>query len=206
MIKLYGSPRSRAARAMWMLAECGVPYEQDDLAGLEGEAKTAAITRVNPIGKMPALEDGDVRLFESMAINLYLARKYGGKLWPAGEDDQARAIAWSIFCMTELEPHMVQLFFERMIRKENERNPDNFRKHWDDLQRPLRALESQLSGRDYVLGSAFSVADLNLASCFTMLNIIKPDLSAYPRIERWLAACYARPAYLKSRPAPPPAR
>ena len=110
--------RSRASRALWMLAECGVPYEQDDLGKLEGEAKTAAITRVNPIGKMPALEDGDVRLFESMAINLYLARKYGGKLWPAGDDDQARAIAWSIFCMTELEPHMVQLFFERVVRKE----------------------------------------------------------------------------------------
>ena len=82
MLKLYGSARSRASRTLWMLAECGVPFEQDDLSKLEGEAKTAAITRVNPIGKMPAIEDGSLKLFESMAINLYLARKYGGRFGP----------------------------------------------------------------------------------------------------------------------------
>jgi glutathione S-transferase len=206
MIKLYGSARSRTARALWMLAECGVPYEHDDLSKLEGDAKTATIKRVNPLGKIPALEDGELRLFESMAINLYLARKYGGKLWPASDSDQARTLVWSFFCMTELEPHMVQLFMERVMRKEGERNEENYRKHWDELQRPLQALESQLAGRDFVLGGSFTVADLNLASCFTMVNMIKPDMSAYPNIQRWLAACYARPAYLKSRPAPPPGR
>jgi glutathione S-transferase len=206
MIKLYGSARSRASRTLWALAECGVPYEQDDLSKLEGEARTAAITRVNPIGKIPAIEDGEVRLFESMAINLYLARKYGGKLWPAGEDDQARAITWSFFCVTELEPHLVPMFIERVMRKEHERDDANYQKHWDELQRPLRALESQLTKRDYVLGGSFTVADLNLASCFTTLNLVKPDMSAYPNVQRWLAACYARPAYLKSRPAPSPGR
>ncbi len=206
MIKLYGSARSRASRALWMLAECGVPFEHDDLSRLEGEAKTAAITRVNPIGKTPALEDGDLKLFESMAINLYLARKYGGRLWPADEADQARTLAWSFFCMTELEPRMVQLFLERFMHKEHERDAANDRKNWDELQRPLRALENALGGRDYLLGASFTVADLNLASCFTMLNITKPDLGAYPNIRRWLAACYARPGYQKSRPAPPPAR
>lgn len=206
MIKLYGTARSRASRALWMLAECGVPYEHDDLSKVEGEARTAAITRVNPIGKIPAIEDGKVKLFESMAINLYLARKYGGKLWPAAEDDQARAIAWSFFSMTELEPRIVQLFFERVMRKEHERNEDNEKKNWDELQRPLRALESELKGRDYILDGSFTVADLNLASCFTMLNMAKPDMSAYPNIQCWLAACYARPGYQKSRAAPPAAR
>lgn len=203
MLKLYGSARSRASRALWMLAECGVSYEQEDFSKLEGDAKAAALHRVNPIGKIPALEDGELKLFESMAINLYLAKKYGGRLWPATDDDQARAIAWSFFCMTELEPRMVQIFFERVVRKENERNAENEKKNWDELQRPLRALEGQLNGRDYVLGSSFTVADLNLASCFTMINAMKFDMSSYPNLQRWLAACYARPAFAKSRAAPP---
>lgn len=204
MLKLYGSARSRASRTLWMLAECGVPFEQDDLSSLEGDAKLAAISRVNPIGKIPAIEDGDLRLFESMAINLYLARKYGGRLWPASEDDQARALAWSFFCMTELEPRMVQMFMERVVRKEHERNAENEKKNWDELKRPLKALDTQLAGRDFILGSAFTVADLNLASCFTMINMMKLDMSAWPNVQRWLAACYARPGYAKSRAAAPP--
>jgi glutathione S-transferase len=206
MLKLYGSARSRASRTLWMLAECGVPFEQEDFSTLEGEAKTATITRVNPLGKVPALEDGELKLFESVAINLYLARKYGGRLWPAGEADQARATTWSFFCMTELEPRMMQIFYERVVRKPGERNPDNEKKNWDDLQRPLKALNGQLEGRAFVLGSAFTVADLNLASCFTMINAMKLDMSAYPNVQRWLAACYARPGYEKYRAAPPKPR
>ncbi len=203
MLKLYGSARSRASRTLWMLAECGVAYEQEDFSKLEGEAKAATITRVNPIGKIPAIEDGDLKLFESMAINLYLAKKYGGKLWPASEADQARATAWSFFSVTELEPRMVQIFYERVVRKEGERNPDNEKKNWDELQRPLKALNGQLGGRDFVLGGGFTVADLNLASCFTMINSMKLDMSPYPDVQRWLAACYARPGFQKSRSTPP---
>lgn len=206
MLKLYGSARSRASRTLWMLAECGVPYEQEDFSTLEGDAKAAALQRVNPLGKVPAIEDGDLKLFESMAINLYLARKYGGRLWPEGEADQARALAWSFFCMTELEPRMVQIFYERVVRKEGEKNPANEKKNWDDLQKPLRVLDGQLEGRDFVLGATFTVADLNLASCFTMINAMKLDMSPFPRVQRWLAACYARPGFQKSRAAPPPPR
>lgn len=206
MLKLYGSARSRASRTLWMLAECGVPFEQEDFGKLEGDAKAAVIGRVNPLGKVPALEDGDLKLFESMAINLYLARKYGGRLWPAGEADQARAIAWSFFCMTELEPRMVQIFYERVVRKEGERNPANEKKNWDELQRPLKVLDGQLEGRDHVLGGAFTVADLNLASCFTMINAMKLDMSPWPNVRRWLDACYARPGYAKYRAAPPAPR
>jgi glutathione S-transferase len=203
MLKLYGSARSRASRALWMLAECGVPYEHEDFSTLTGDAKTAALTRVNALGKVPALEDGELRLFESMAINLHLARKYGGRLWPSDPDDQSRALAWSFFCMTELEPRMVQIFVERVIRKEGERNAENEKKNWDELQRPLKVLNGQLEGRDHVLGSAFTVADLNIASCFTMLSMMKLDMAAFPNVRRWLDACYARPAYQKSRGAPP---
>ena len=80
MIRLYGSSRSRAARCLWMLEEIGIAYEHRDLEELEAGDKLVTVTRVNPIGKVPALEDGDIRLFESMAINLYLAARYGGAI------------------------------------------------------------------------------------------------------------------------------
>jgi glutathione S-transferase len=199
MLKLYGSARSRAARTLWMLAECAIPYEQEDFSGVDAETKAAMLARVNPIGKVPAIEDGEVRLFESMAINLYLAKKYGGELWPVKEADQARALAWSFFCMTELEPRMVQIFYERVVRKEGERDPENERKNLEELQRPLRALDQELDGRDYVLGGGFTVADLNLASCFTLADAMKLDLGAWPNLRRWLDACLARPALHRSR-------
>ena len=103
MLKLYGSFRSRASRTLWMLAECGVPYEQEDFSKLEGEAKTATLTRVNPLGKVPAIEDGDLRLFESMAINLYLAKKFGKGLQPKTVEDEGRTLMWSFWAMTEVE-------------------------------------------------------------------------------------------------------
>ncbi len=77
MIKLYGSAHSRAARCLWMLEELEQAYEHLDLEDLDAAATLQTVTRVNPIGKVPALEDGEVKLFESMAINLYLAAKYG---------------------------------------------------------------------------------------------------------------------------------
>ena len=200
MLKLYGSARSRASRTLWMLAECGVPFEQEDFSTLDAAAKSAVIQRVNPLGKIPAIEDGDLKLFESMAINLYLAKQYGGVLWPASEADQARATAWSFFCMTELEPRMVQIFYERVVRPAAERSETAVQKHWADLQKPLAALNGQLEGRDYLLGASFTVADLNVASCFTMINRMNLDMSAFPNLQRWLAACYARPAYTQARP------
>ena len=91
MIKLYGSKQSRAARCLWMLEELEQPYEHLDLKDLDAAEALQTVTPVNPIGKVPALEDGELKLFESMAINLYLAAKYGKAIWPADVGDQARA-------------------------------------------------------------------------------------------------------------------
>ena len=100
MITLYGSARTRAARCLWMLEEIGLPYEHRDLDDLEGQARSDAVTPVNPIGKVPALEDDGIKLFESMAINLYLAAKYGDALWPGEAGARGLATAWSIWGMT----------------------------------------------------------------------------------------------------------
>jgi len=197
MIKLYGSKHSRAARCLWMLEELDQPYEHLDLTDLVADEALRIVTRVNPIGKVPALEDGELKLFESMAINLYLAAKYGNAIWPADVGDQGRANAWSLWGMTEMEPPLAQLFLERIIRKENQRDRDNEKQALDALKRPLDALERYLDNLNYLLGERFTVADLNLASVLTLMNRANYDLQNYPNANRWRQACYDRPAYRK---------
>jgi hypothetical protein len=85
MIKLYGIPRSRTARVLWMLEELQVPYEQVPVSFI-GDVAEAEYLKINPNGHIPALQDGDLTLFESLAINLYLARKYDKGLWPKTVD------------------------------------------------------------------------------------------------------------------------
>lgn len=206
MIRLYGSSRSRAARCLWMLEEIGIAYEHRDLEELEAGDKLVTVTRVNPIGKVPALEDGDIRLFESMAINLYLAARYGGDLWPDEPGDQGRATAWSIWGMTETEPPLAQLFFERVIKKD--KDTDEEAAAVQTLRRPLIALESHLEkskdiSGDYLLGRKFTVADLNLASVLTLMNRAHFELDDYPGIRAWRERCSDRDAYRKVYPARP---
>ena len=138
MLKIYGPARSRSSRALWMAEECGVPYEHEDLTRYATmEAKSAAVREVNPIGKIPVLMDGDFKLSESMAINLYLAKKYGRHLWPNGEQEQAKVLQWSFFAITELDPPLIQLMIERTFRKEGERNAENEKKNAELVKRPL---------------------------------------------------------------------
>ena len=94
-MKLYGTPASRAMRSIWAAEEVGVDYELIPTSFLE-ESKTSEYLAINPNGRIPALVDGDLVLFESMAINLYLAKTYGGKLYPGNPHDEARALQWTI--------------------------------------------------------------------------------------------------------------
>ena len=201
MIKLYGSSRSRAARCLWMLEEIGKPYEQLTLSDLDPADHIMTVSRVNPIGKVPAMEDGELKLFESMAINLYLAKKYGGALWPEDESTQARAIAWSIWGMTEMEPPLAQLYLERVIRSEDARDRENELRALETVKRPLETLERVLDGKEYLLGDRFNIADLNLASVLTLMTSVKFDLDDSPNTKRWREACYGREAFKRSRPA-----
>src|SRR5262245_65462598 len=107
MTKLYGVRQSRAMRSLWALEELGVPYEHVPIDFVT-EAKKPEFKAINPNGKIPALVDGEVTLFESLAINLYLAKKYDkAGIQPATLEDEARAIQWSVWATTEIEPLLI---------------------------------------------------------------------------------------------------
>jgi len=195
MIKLYGIPRSRTARVLWMLEELQVPYENVPVSFI-GDARKPEYLKINPNGHIPALQDGDLTLFESLAINLYLARKYDKGLWPKTVDGEAKAYQWSIWAMTELKEPLLTVLLNRAFLPEDQRDAKKADDAAERFKTPLNVLEGQQKG-DWLAGKDFSVADLNVACVLSWVTLGGLDLAAAPKTQAWLGRCTARPGYAR---------
>jgi len=195
-MKLYGIPRSRAFRSIWAAEEVGVDYELVPMSFTDS-SKTPEYLAINPNGRIPALVDGDLVLFESMAINLYLAKTYGGKLYPSDPHDEARALQWTIWGMTELEPQLIPMVIHKVFLPEDQRDPAVIARAEEAVQRPLGVLDAHLSDRESRLGGDFTIADLNLAGALSAANFASFDISKFENATRWLSRCTARPSFAR---------
>jgi glutathione S-transferase len=196
MLKLFGQARSRAGRSLWMLEEIGVPYEHVSVRPYT-ESRSPEYLRINPNGHIPALEDDGFILWESLAINMYLAETYAGApLWPAGARDHARVYQWSLWAANEIEPRIINIA-KGLSKKALE--PSAVAVGLEQLAAALRILNDALC-RSYLLGDIFSVGDLNVASTLRepgetgVSGIAEIDLTPVPNVARWLDRCSARPA------------
>jgi glutathione S-transferase len=205
MLKVYGTPRSRASRTLWVCRELGIPYEHVPVHFADASTKTPEFLAVNPSGKIPAIDDDGFLLAESMAINIYLAKKHGSELAPQTLEDEARMLQWSFWVMAEVEKPLLTIFMqraeltsgsptERYIREVSPKDPATEQAAHKALARPLSLLNGHLASREYLLGSRFTLADLNVASVLSMALAAKYDLGAYPNVQQWLGRCMARPA------------
>lgn len=194
---IYGVSRSRALRSLWAIEEVGIEYNHVPTHFFK-ESKTDEYLGVNPNGRIPALVDGDVVLFESMAINLYLTKTYAANLYPDNPVDEAKATQWSVWAISEIEFLQMQVVIQIMLYRDNmnQRTMDEARAA---LPRPLKVLDDHLSDRDYLLGEEFSVADLNVSGVMLLLEMIEFDLSGFPNVQNWLSKCYAREALARAR-------
>ena len=192
--KLYGIAGSRAIRSIWAIEETGIDYEHVPV-GFGEDSKAAEYLAINPNGRIPALEDGDLILFESMAINLYLAKAYGGSLYPADPAAEALAIQWSVWGISEIEDLQIRIALQKFFTPEDEQDPAVIAEAEASLARPFKVLDQHLNGRDWLVGDAFSIADLNLAAVMSLLQMVEVDVSGYANLSRWANACYARPAF-----------
>jgi glutathione S-transferase len=200
MITLYGVPMSRAFRSLWALEELGLEYKNVPTHWATGDTRTAEFLKINPNGHIPALVDGETVLFESLAINLYLARKYGaGTLWPASVADEGRAFQWSIWAMTEVEGPLLAVLMNRRVLPAEQRDAAAAAAGETKLAAPLGVLEGALRGRQYLLGETFTIADLNLASVLSWMALAGLDASKWPQVKGWLERCTARPACKQAR-------
>lgn len=198
---LFGISGSRAIRSLWAIEEVGIDYEHVPVS-YGADSKQASYLSVNPNGRVPALVDGDLLLCESMAINLYLAKTYGGALYPSNAADEAHAWQWSVWGISEIEPLQMQIVVQKFFTPEEKRNPNVVEGAIKGLRRPLKVLDAALAGRDWLLGDAFSVADLNLAGVMRLLTMVKLDYTEHSNVQRWADACYARPALARALAKP----
>lgn len=197
-LKIYGVARSRAFRTLWMAGELGIPYEHVKIDFADGGTRRPEYLAINPNGHVPAIDDDGFKLSESMAINLYLAKKYGSGigLYPQSLEDEARVWQWTFWGMTEIERPALTTLLNR-IGPEDRRDAANEAER--ALAAPLKVLDTAVAGSPYLLGDKFTVADLNVASILAWARQARVNLTAVPKAEMWLKACHDRPAAQAAR-------
>ncbi|MEM7465625.1 MAG: glutathione S-transferase family protein [Pseudomonadota bacterium] len=197
-LTLYGGAKSRAIRSLWALEECcaetGIDYHQVKLNTIE-EMRSPDFLAVNPNGKIPALKHDDLFVFESMCINLHVAKRFAPKLYPLGDWQESLVLQWSFWAISEIEPLQMDLLNNTKFLPKNKRLPEVANLAIRRLNRPLETLEKHLTGRQWLLTDNFSIADLNLASVMLLLDMAKYDFTSFPRIAEWRSRCYGRPAF-----------
>ena len=187
-VKIYGSPRSRASRVLWCAKELGLEYELCN----SNEMKREDYLAINPNGKVPALVDGEVKLFESLAITMYLAKKFGtGELYPRGLEQEALVWQWTLWGIGEVEPSIMPAFALAMGRSTDVEAA----KAGEARLRPLlTVLNNALGHRDWLIEGRFSIADINTSSSVSLANWAKIDISYAPAVVGWLQRCQERQA------------
>lgn len=191
-MKLYWSAHTRSLRAMWMLEEVGVQYERVTVdLGRSLSERGADFLAASPMGKVPALEDGEVRMSDSAAICLYLADRYAPRrLAPAVDDPgRGRFLSWMIFTPGVIEPSMAE--------KAGGWPPQPSRHGWGSFDTMIHTLEEGLKPGPWLLGKRFTAADVMVGSSAAFMRMFKM-LPSSPVIEAYAGRCLARPAYQRA--------
>ncbi|MCP1314189.1 MULTISPECIES: glutathione S-transferase family protein [unclassified Halomonas] len=178
MLTLYTFPHSRSLRATWMLEELGLEYRCEHVALDKGEGRSAAHLARHPDGKLPVLEDGALVLFESVAICRYLAERYGGEatLLPKDAAERAQVDQWLSFIVTELEQPLWNQAKHTFALPEERRVAAIIPTCAWEFERALKALERRYTGGEYLVGDAFSLADLFLTHTLQWAGSMKHRL------------------------------
>jgi glutathione S-transferase len=188
-VKVYGPAMSRIGRITWCAAEAGVPCEAVDIPW--SALKEANFLAINPNGKSPGFVDGDLKLFESLAINLYIAKKYGmGKLYPTNLEDEARVFQWTLWAASEVE-HLV--ITSLLVKLGISKDMEGAKAGAEKVKSAMKVLDGYLKDHEWLVGDKFSVADLNVASVVGIAHYGDIELSYVPNVQAWLNRCISRP-------------
>jgi glutathione S-transferase len=189
MIKLYWAPRSRAFSALWLMEETGQPYERVRVDIATGAQRTPEYLAINPMGKVPALSDGDAMLAEAAAICAYVAERYPeAKLAPALDNPlRAKYLYWLFFTPGCIEPAMVQVATKIEM--------SSVAAGWGDAQRVFDVLDVALVKGPWILGENFSAADVAVGSALNFAVRLFKMVPSRPSFDAYIARCVARPAF-----------
>jgi len=196
-IKLYGPRTGSALRTHWVAAEIGTPYETVSVDFSKGEHRSEPFLKINPMGQVPALVDGDFTLAESMAIGSYLIDVAGSDLGGKTPQERARSWQWSLWAALNPHPHLATLGSPRWTGKALE--PELEASAKGAVARFLPVLDAHLARHSFVAGTQFTVGDINVACALSYAALSNYDLSGYPAITAWMVKVMSRPAFLKAK-------
>ena len=198
-MKIYYAPNSRAVRAVWLFEELGLPYELVTFKLGDKTMRSPDYLKVHPMGRVPALEDGDVTIFESGAIVQYVLAKYGnGRLAPNPDDGAfADYLQWLHYAEGMIMPPVNTIVVETLFLSEDKRNPVNIERATKLLGRMLTAVNEGLEGRDYLAGD-FSGADIMTGHACVVSTKLGADVSDKPNVAAYVERLMARPALQKA--------
>jgi len=209
MLTIYGVYRSRSARVYWMVEELGIEFQSVPVLQarrlanpLSPDAPINTLSpeflAINPMALIPAIKDGDLVLNESLAINLYLARKYGGELGGNTVEEDGLMTMWTVWAVSELDGNTGKIVSTYDDGKENtEAGRAVIDVACRTMRRPLSILEKHLDSKDWIVGGRFTVADLNIAEVLRYAQSETALFAAHPNIDAWIKRCQSRPAYLE---------
>jgi GST-like protein len=194
VIKLYYHPSPNPAKIALFLEESGLPYELVPVDTRKGEQFSPAFVAINPNSKTPALTDGEVRVFDSTAILLYLAEKTGQFL--PGNTLKARAelLSWLMFIASGIGPYSGQaVHFKHFAPRGLDYAVDRYQ---FEARRHYSILDAQLAKGPYVLGESYTIADMSAWGWTRAVPFILGDAAfgAFPHLKRWFDLINARPA------------
>jgi len=198
-MKLYHSPRSRSVRPRWLLEELDAPYELVTLDLASGEHKQPRYLRVHPHGVVPALEDGEVTVFESAAICMQLADKFPDKQLapPLGTPARALYYQWMVYAVATLEPPVVEVFRHTVLLPDEQRSAAAAQEGLRTFAEVAGVLTQALGKQPYILGAQFSAADVMIGSTLGWGSFMDL-LNDYPELQAYVQRLTERPAYQRA--------
>jgi glutathione S-transferase len=192
MMKLYWSPRSRSFSALWLMEETGQPYERVLTDITTGAQKTPEYLAINPMGKVPALKDGEAVLGEAAAICAYVAERYPeAKLAPPlGDPKRAKYLQWLFFSPSCIEPALIQIFTKIDVPPSTAA--------WGSATQVFDTLDVALEKGPWILGDGFSAADIMIGSGLNFAVRLFKMVPPRPSYDAYIARCMARPAFQRA--------
>jgi GST-like protein len=198
MLKFYYHPAPNPAKVALLLEETGLPYEVVPIDTRKGEQFTAAYRAINPNSKTPALEDGDVKVFDSNAILLYLAEKTGRFLPPNTPIARGELLSWLLFVASGIGPYSGQAVHFKHVAPEPKEYPQ---KRYDyEAQRHWGILEERLARQRYMVGDTYTIVDMAVWGWARALPFIFGEgaWDTRPSLKRFVDEISARPAAVRA--------
>lgn len=211
-LTIYGIPASRAVRPLWAATELGLDFNHVNLAYQGGATRTPDFLALNPNGHIPVVVDrrsdaegGEVVVWESMACALYIARHHGKadgqSITPATPQEDAEALRWGFWAVTEVESDALTVLMHRMVMPAERRKSDLAETAERRLAVPLRVIERHLAaqqqrGAEFLAAARFTVADVCVASVLNWARPARDLMAAHPLTHGWIQRCIERPAHV----------